>query len=68
RETRDSNPGDAINVRRFSRPLCKFTRADALKAVGVPLLMATGQATERILQGVRFEFGNRFCPPKHRVE
>ncbi|WP_223817890.1 hypothetical protein, partial [Pseudomonas veronii] len=63
RETRDSNPGDAINVRRFSRPLCKFKRADVLKAVGVPLLKATDQATGRILQGVRFEFGNCFYPP-----
>nr|DAO42996.1 MAG TPA: hypothetical protein [Caudoviricetes sp.] len=25
--------------------------------------MATDQATGRILQGVRFEFGNCFCPP-----
>ena len=63
RETRDSNPGNAINVRRFSRPLCKFTRADGLKDVDVPLLKATDQATGRILQGVRFEFGNSFCPP-----
>lgn len=30
--------------------------------------MAIGQATDRILQGVRFEFGNRFCPPEHHVE
>jgi len=62
RETRDSNPGNAINVRRFSRPLCKIKRIGTLKAVGVPLLAATDQATGRILQGVRFWFGNCFCP------
>ena len=68
RETRDSNPGDAINVRRFSRPLCKLTRADVLKALGVPLLMATDQATGRVLQEVRFEFGNCFYPPRRPAE
>ncbi|WP_141689057.1 hypothetical protein [Pseudomonas sp. 31 R 17] len=46
RETRDSNAWNAINVRRFSRPLCKFKRADVLKAVGVPLPKATDQATD----------------------
>lgn len=50
-------------IRRFSRPLCKLRRADVLKAVGVPLLVATDQATGRILQGMRFRFGNCFSPP-----
>jgi len=60
RETRDSNPGNAINVRRFSRPPCKLKRPSTLKAFGVPLLAATSQAAGRILQGVRFWFGNCF--------
>ena len=54
RETRDSNPGNAINVRRFSRPLCKFNWAGALEAPGVPLLKESYRATSRILHGVRF--------------
>ena len=62
RETRDSNPGDAINVRRFSRPLCKFKQAGALKVCGVPLFKESDRATDRILQGVRFLFWNYFPP------
>ncbi len=60
RETRDSNPGNAINVRRFSRPICKIKRAGTLEAIGVPLLAATNQATGHILQGLKFWFGNCF--------
>jgi len=62
RETKDSNPGNAINVRRFSRPLCKLKQAVALRAVGVPLLTATDYAIGRILQGARFLFWNCFLP------
>ena len=54
RETRDSNPGNAINVRRFSRPLCKLQRAVVLRARGVPLLSISDQAGGPILQGVSF--------------
>ena len=54
RETRDSNPGDAINVRRFSRLLCKCRLAAALNAKRVPLLREMYRAGDRILQGVRF--------------
>jgi hypothetical protein len=54
RETRDSNPGNAINVRRFSRQLCKLQRAATLKDCGVPLLSNTDLAGDRILQEVRF--------------
>ncbi len=54
RETRDSYPGNAINVRRFSRPIRKLQRAVALRARGVPLLSISDQARGPTLQGVSF--------------
>ena len=68
RETRDSNPGNAINVRRFSRPLCKITRADVLKAVGVPLFMATDKLQAAFCGGCVLNLGTVFALPRRPAE
>jgi len=62
RGTRDSNPGNAINVRRFSRPWDKAPSHADCTAKSIPKQRRNSTATGRILQGSPFQFWNRFTP------
>lgn len=63
RETRDSNPGNAINVRRFSRPLCKIKRAGALRSLAFLYLQLPTKLQAAFCKGCGFGLGTVFAPP-----